>query len=163
MSESVVVVSGASRAWRRRLGAVAWAALEDLALAARRDHAGWVAPVGVRDVAAGIGINKDTAARAVAALGAAGLVTLTRVAGRDGVLRSGYRLHLPDGIELQLGPKNVDSRHEEYKSTYVWCHCPNNADKAPPSISGSGPVERGGRAQVGHPGHVGDVRAEDPQ
>ncbi len=32
-----------SRAWRRRLGALAWAALEDLALAAHRSDQGWVA------------------------------------------------------------------------------------------------------------------------
>ena len=67
--EAALVIGTDSRHWRRRLGPLAWAALEPLALAAHPDHHGWAAPLGVRDIAAGIGVTKDTAARAVTALG----------------------------------------------------------------------------------------------
>lgn len=86
--------------------------MEDLALLARGDEKGWVAPVGVRDVAAGIGVTKDTAVRAIAALGAAGLVTLGSVDSPDRRRRSGYRLNLPDGIDLWECPSDPDSRPE---------------------------------------------------
>jgi hypothetical protein len=55
-----VVCSQASRAWRRHLGALAWSALEELALTARRDEHGWASPFGVRAVAVSIGTT-DTA------------------------------------------------------------------------------------------------------
>ncbi len=103
-----LVLTPASRAWRRRLGALAWAALEDLALAAHGSEQGWVAPVGVRAVASSIGVTKDTAARAIAALGAVEFVVLQRVEGRDGRHRSGYRLRLPDGLELRTCPNRRD-------------------------------------------------------
>ncbi len=93
-----LIVNAQSGVWRRRLGPLAWAALEDLALASHYTEQGWVAPVGVRDVASRVGVTKDTAARAVALLGAAGLVVLQRVPARDGQRRSGYRLQLPDGV-----------------------------------------------------------------
>jgi DNA-binding MarR family transcriptional regulator len=86
--------------WRRRLGPLAWVALEHLALSSQRTDQGWIAPVGVRDVAEGLGVTKDTAARAVAALGAAGLVILSRVETAEGRRRSGYLLHLPDQLRL---------------------------------------------------------------
>ena len=38
-----VCIDVRSRAWRHRLGVLAWAALEDLALAAHRSDQGWVA------------------------------------------------------------------------------------------------------------------------
>jgi hypothetical protein len=125
--EQTLVVAPASRVWRRRLGPLAWAVLEDLALGARYDTAGWVAPVGVRVVAAAIGVNKDTAARAVAVLGTAGLVTLTPVQGPNGRRRSGYRLNLPEGIKLQGCPTNSDSRNEEVSPAFG-IHCPNISD-----------------------------------
>lgn len=100
MADTVLFISRQSEALRRELGPMAWAALEHLALAAHQNHGTWVAPVGVRDVAAGVGITNDTAARAVAALGAAGLVRLTRVETTDRTRRSGYELHLPQSIRL---------------------------------------------------------------
>lgn len=107
----VLVLSGDSKAWRRRLGPLAWAALEHMALAAHPEGVGWVVPVGVRDVAAGIGVTKDTAARAIATLGAAGLVALTRVEKPDGRQRSGYQLHLPEPIRLVDCPTRLDNPH----------------------------------------------------
>jgi hypothetical protein len=37
---SSLIVDSESRHWRRRLGALAWVALEELAFAAHRDHQG---------------------------------------------------------------------------------------------------------------------------
>ena len=87
---------------------MAWAALEDLALGAHPDKR-LGRPVGVRDVAGGIGVTKDTAARAVSALADAGLVAWTRVDGPTDDAESGYRLHLPEGVLLQTCPNNPDS------------------------------------------------------
>ena len=102
--------------------------LEDLALGAHYDTTGWIAPVGVRHVAATIGVNKDTAARAMAVLGAAGLVTLTPVQGPNGRRRSGYRLNLPEGITLQGCPTILDSRNKELSPAFNMPSCPNISD-----------------------------------
>ena len=63
---AALVTERPAAAWRRRRGPLAWVALEHLALSSHLSDQGWVAPMGVRDVASGIGVTKDTAARAVA-------------------------------------------------------------------------------------------------
>ena len=123
--ETAVLVYANSGIWRRRLRPLAWAALEHLALAARPDQHGWVAHLGVRDIAAGIGVTKDTAARAVTALRAAGLVSLERLERIDGRRRTGYRLHLPEGIQLQARPQDQHSPSQRKR----FDHCPDTADK----------------------------------
>jgi DNA-binding transcriptional ArsR family regulator len=92
--DTTLVIGTKSGAWRRRLGPLAWAALVHLALIANPDHHGWAAALGVRDIATGIGVSKDTAARAVTVLRVAGLVTVEQLDRPDGRRRSGYRLHL---------------------------------------------------------------------
>lgn len=104
-----LLIGPESRHWRRTLGPLAWAALEHLALAAQPVLSGWEAPVGARDVAAGLGVTKDTAARAMKALAAAGQITRTRVETHDGRHRSGYRLHPPVGLVLQFCQAYQDS------------------------------------------------------
>lgn len=104
-----LVTEPPSRPWRRRLGPLACVALEHLALSSHLTDQGWVAPMGVRGLATGIGVTKDTAARAVATLRAAGLVVLTRVEGPGGRRRSGYRLHLPEPLQLFDCPVRADS------------------------------------------------------
>ena len=136
MTGPVLLVAAESRAWRRRLGALAWAALEHLALAAQLDEMGWAAPVGVRDVAAGLGVTKDTAARAVASLGAAGLVAFAQVETVEGQRRSGYRLNLPEGIRLQPCPVNQDTpsppiRSDSSPSDQAKVRCIPNRDGTP--------------------------------
>ncbi len=141
-----------SRLWRRRLGPLAWAALEDLALATHHSDQGWVAPVGVRDIAARVGITKDTAARAVAALGGAGLVVLGRVQAPDGRWRSGYRLDLPDGIELRTcttrpdtAPPKPNQPCPDWKDSRCPTtrdapeYCPNEKDRRSPGGDRQGP------------------------
>ncbi len=88
-------VDTASRPWRRRLGWLTWAVLEDVALSAYPDTDGWAAPVGARAVAQSLGMTKDTAAKALAALAAAGIVERVNVHTRDAKVRSGYRINLP--------------------------------------------------------------------
>jgi DNA-binding transcriptional ArsR family regulator len=145
--ETAIVMGAQSRTWRRRLGPLAWAALEHLLLAAHPDHQGWAAPVGVRDIATGIGVTKDTAARAVTALRAAGLVTLEQLDRLDGLRRSGYRLRLPDGIHLRACPTDQDSpmpypHTDRCPDTADKCSCPNNPDGTP---AGTSPVESAAR------------------
>jgi len=136
MTGPVLLVAAESRAWRRRLGALAWAALEHLALAAQPDEMGWAAPVGVRDVAAGLGVTKDTAARAVAALGAAGLVAFAQVETVEGQRRSGYRLNLPEGIRLRQCPVDQDTpsppmRSDSSPTDQAKVRCIPNPDSTP--------------------------------
>jgi hypothetical protein len=94
-----LTITAGSRTWRRRLGAQAWSALEELALSAHPDEQGWSTAIGVRGVAVQLGITKDTAARAVNVLIHAGLVQRTRTTGPDGRRRAGYRLNLPPGVQ----------------------------------------------------------------
>ena len=144
--EAALVIGTDSRHWRRRLGPLAWAALEHLALAAHPDHHGWAAPLGVRDIAAGIGVTKDTAARAVTVLRTAGLVTLEQLDRSDGRRRSGYRLHLPDGIQLRACHTDQDSPQQPHTDrcpeTADKNRCPNNPDSTPAGMS---PVESAAR------------------
>lgn len=110
----VLVLSAASRPLRTRLGPLAWAALETLALCAEPLGDSWVAVRGVRAVAGELGVTKDTAGRALSELTAVGLIFRQRFAASDPARRSGYRLQLPAGVQLQMvsevlgRPKNVD-------------------------------------------------------
>jgi hypothetical protein len=106
---SAVVCGQASRTWRRHLGVLAWAALEELALTARRDVRGWASPTEVRAIATGIGTTDTAAVRALAALAVAGLVVLEARTDQDGWRRCGYRLHTPPGVELLDGPGEHDT------------------------------------------------------
>ena len=95
-----LVIASESLLWQRRLTPRAWTALQHLALRSRRTQQGWAAAVGVRDVAAGIGVTKDTAARVISVLVTAGLVTRQPVEMTGGSRRSGYLLHLPRAMRL---------------------------------------------------------------
>lgn len=106
---AALVTEPPAAAWWRRLGPLAWVALEHFALSSHLSDQGWVAPMGVRDVATGIGVTKDTAARTVATLRAAGLVVFAHVDSQDGQKRSGYRIHLPEQVKFSAGPVGEDS------------------------------------------------------
>lgn len=105
----VLVIDADSQAWWRRTGPLAWTVLQHLALRAHHGEQGWTAPLGVRDIAAGLGVTKDTAARAIATLATAGLVTRGQVDRPQGGRRSGYVLHLPDPVRLVEVPANPDT------------------------------------------------------
>ena len=100
-SASRLIVDAEIAAPRRELGPLAWFVLEELALRADPEsEAGVVsAPAGVRDLAAALGISKDTAARGVAGLIDKGVVR--REIERDRAGRFGssrYVLELPTGL-----------------------------------------------------------------
>jgi hypothetical protein len=122
-----IVLNPDCGSWRRRLGPLPWAVLEELALCTRRDETGWVAAIGVRAIAAAVGVTKDTAARAVATLRSAGLVTPDRVKSADGRSLSAYRLDLPDGISIQGCPVPQNSNGTDANGS-----CPNGEDSRCP-------------------------------
>lgn len=104
-----IILDPRSRSWRRRLGALPWAVFEELAHQARPGEGDWIAPIGVRDLGTALGVTKDTAARALAALRSARLVSPVRAHTTDGRSRPGYQLHLPDGITIRSCTDNHDS------------------------------------------------------
>jgi hypothetical protein len=122
-----IVLDPGSGSWRRRLGPLPGAVLEELALCTRRDETGWVAAIGVRAIAAAVGVTKDTAARAVATLRSAGLVSPDRVKTADGRSLSAYRLDLPDVISIQGCPVLQDSTCTDATGS-----CPNGEDSRCP-------------------------------
>jgi hypothetical protein len=117
-SARALTISPQAASLRHQLGPLAWFVLEELALCADRCDGALRARVGVRDLAAALGISKDTAARAVGRLIDAGLST--RVVGRSGGGRftSGhYELQLPTGIALADQPNKAEAEPPQQKST----------------------------------------------
>lgn len=107
-----LVLTDAAHGLRRRLGPTAWTVLEELLLDAA-DGESLLVETHVRRIAEGVGISKDTAARALRHLIAQGVVT--RSSGRD--VRSGcfgrsvYVLHLEGigGVVLVAGRAGGDA------------------------------------------------------
>lgn len=99
---TVLHVGPASRQLRATLRPIEWAVLEDIALDARRDGTGrLVAPTSARRVAEHLCLTPGAAARAVARLRSAGLLTYAREvgpAGRFGL--STYVLGTVPGLEV---------------------------------------------------------------
>ena len=94
----MVIIGPEAAGLARRLGLAPFAALFELCLVAGEGPDGPVAAVGVRELAARLGLNKDTAARAVGVLVDAGVVARERIVVGGGPTRSGYRLRLPLGV-----------------------------------------------------------------
>lgn len=96
-----VVVTGEVSELRRRLGPTAWVVFEELLLASTGPTTGCSASVSVRSMAASSGLAKDTVARALIRLRAAGLVAVTQSRSTGGVFgASNYELKIPSGIIL---------------------------------------------------------------
>lgn len=119
----VLLLDTDSAAWYRKLGPLPWMALQHLALHAHRTDEGWAAPLGVRGLAAGIGVTKDTAARAITTLTAADLVSRQQVDTPPGRRRSGYLIHLPRSLRLIERPQEPD-RHPRPATA-----CPDGEDR----------------------------------
>jgi hypothetical protein len=131
---SVLVCGQASRPWRRELGAVAWAALEELALTANRDSKGWASPAGIRAIATGIGTTDIAALHAIAVLTRAGMVALGPLVDDQGRRRLAYRLFLLPGIDLRPGR----SEHNEL--------APNRSGRLADTVDPPPPTTAGPRA-----------------
>lgn len=101
--DPVLLIRAGGLAVARQIGPLPWTALQHLALASRPTDDGWAAATGVRDIACGIGVTKDTAARAVSTLISAGLLTRGPVESTSGRRRCGYLLRLPESVTLQHG------------------------------------------------------------
>jgi hypothetical protein len=105
---TALVITTESGQLRRRLGPLAWMVLQHLALnCCCMEGGGWAAAVGVREIASGVGVTKDTAARGVSTLLSAGLVTRELI-DLDAKRRPGYQLHLPAGMRLIGSPEQSD-------------------------------------------------------
>jgi hypothetical protein len=107
-----LVIATQSLPLQRRVGPLAWTALQHLALRSDRTDQGWAVAVGVRDIAAGLGVTKDTAARAISVLVNNGLVRRGRVQSPSGHRRSGYLLCLPPPIRLIAKPTHPQLRKD---------------------------------------------------
>jgi DNA-binding transcriptional ArsR family regulator len=119
---AAVELTPASRDVRRRVGPMAWAVLEDLVLDARVDeHGVVVAGSSARQVAANLGVEPGTAARALRRLRDEGFVVLVREAGSDGRFGlSAYQLAEIAGLTItacdspcvvqpqMVGPRTVE-------------------------------------------------------
>jgi len=103
-----VVLGPGAAAVRRNLGAMAWAVFEELAGRAEASEHGWLCVISVRELAQGVGVNKDTVGRALVALESAGLLRREVVVGASSSVPAGYRLVVPVGVELSC-PGNGDT------------------------------------------------------
>lgn len=103
-----------ARQLKRRLGPMAWAVLEDVALDAVPDDDGrLVATTSTRRIAENLGLGPGTAGRALSRLRQLGLVSLVRQSGDGGRFGlSAYVLNAIPGIEIagaQLAPHGPDA------------------------------------------------------
>ena len=100
-AERRLVIDAASIEIRRRVGPTAWAVFEELVLSSVGARDACTASVSVRSLASRLGMSKDTVARAVVRLRAAGLVSAHQARGSAGTFAVGsYRLHLPESVAL---------------------------------------------------------------
>ena len=97
----VLLLDERSQAARRQLGPLAWAVFERIALAAGPD--GTPTTTSIRAEAEHLGIAKDTAMRAMAALRRLGMIEAV-VPDRSSDGRFGmasYRVHPPEGVRIR--------------------------------------------------------------
>lgn len=100
---------------RRQVGPVAWCALECLL---ERSDRGTIAEASVRGIAADLGVAKNTAHRAVAALVRAGLVEPIQERDAHGRFRAGrYRLLLTDLVASPATPAPSRTRRRVAPAT----------------------------------------------
>lgn len=98
-----LVVTLAARELRRVLSPTAWLVLEELLFGA---EAG-VAVVSVRQLGRTLGLARDTAARGLRELRAAGLVVATQRRAHTAVLETAhYRISVPAGLTIVATPRS---------------------------------------------------------
>lgn len=86
---------------RRALGPMPWFVLEELLLGHGEEHGSTlIAQASARGIAASASLNKDTVARALAALAQAGVVSAVRQSNDRGRFGAGaYRIDMPAGVQ----------------------------------------------------------------
>jgi len=100
-AERRLVIGAASIDIRRRVGPTAWAVFEELAVSSTGADAACRASVSVRSLASQLGMSKDTVARALTRLRAAGLVSANQTRQATGAFAAGnYHLFLPASVAL---------------------------------------------------------------
>jgi hypothetical protein len=104
---SPITLGPAAAPLRRSLGPLAWCALEHLVATSTTGPGGLTVDAPVRALADELGVAKNTAHRALAALTRAGVVEPERRRGAGGAFEpSHYRLHLsPDVLDVTPAPK----------------------------------------------------------
>ena len=135
--EPTVVLTGAARDLRRRVGPVAWAVLEDVLLDAVADPDGClVATTSVRRVADQVGVSKDSAAAALNRLARLGLVERRPVlrAGRGRFGRSVYLVRL-DPTE---GVTSLERHLETQPRGPSEAGCPTGVETGDPAVAATG-------------------------
>jgi hypothetical protein len=101
----VLVESPEVAALRRRVGPVAWCALEVLVARGHLDTDGIVVEASVRLVAVELAVATNTAQRALKTLRSAGVIEPAQARGAGGRFgATSYRLHVPAEIQRALQP-----------------------------------------------------------
>ena len=96
-----IVIDGRASEVRRRLGPTAWGVLEELLAGSTGPSSHCRSSTTVRSLAAAIGMSKDTVARAVKRLTAAGIVVAEQTRTPAGAFGRGtYRIVVPTGIRF---------------------------------------------------------------
>jgi hypothetical protein len=107
----VLVESPEVAALRRRVGPVAWCALEVLMTRRNLADDGFVVEASVRLVAGALAVATNTAQRALKTLRSAGVIEPAQARGAGGRFgATGYRLHLPAEVQRALPPSLKPSR-----------------------------------------------------
>ncbi len=98
-----IVIEPAVSGLRRELGPTAWVVLEEMLLCSTGDAACCTTEVSIRNLGASLGLAKDTVARAIRRLQAAGIVTAVPSRTPAGTFAAGaYRITIPHGIAFEL-------------------------------------------------------------
>ena len=135
-----VVIQDSSIDLRRSLPPVAWLVLEELALAAVAVEGGIVAATSARTIAARLGLDPATAARALRTLRERGLIELTRAPGPSGRFGlSVYQLSDLPGVEV-MAPRG-DSPHTttpRMEQSHAATQYPRHKRTSPVPVSNDG-------------------------
>ncbi len=97
-----IVIDPAVSGLRRELGPSSWVVLEEMLLCSTGDADDCTAAVSVRALGASLGLAKDTVARGIRRLHAAGIVTAVSSRTPAGTFAAGaYRIAIPRGIAIE--------------------------------------------------------------